>query len=707
MFDTDARRRRFAAAALGLALVTLWACAPADADAPPSPDRDAVTLRMIQLAQAGRIDEAREQVRAYLDAEPHDATMRYNLACLDLMAGEPDVALADLEAALAEGYTNFRLIETDPSLASLRGDPRLDTLVETYESALRDTLAARALVLEEGYPLGPIPLRGDGAAAEAVLSFDREALRIELTVRDPGPDADALPWNGGRGVLVDLVRPLSHDDYESRHYHAVGLGLEDGEPRAWLVGLDGETQKTPLPGVTPTVERRGDATVWTAAIGWEVFHPYAPPLDQDMGLNVIYAGAGPEGRRTVLALMAEDRLAWGANPWRRYVPAAFWSSDRSRPVLRARLYDRLAEHGEVSLEFALWSLSEGPGEYHLSVVDAQGVRQAEPAPRIFAFDTMTELNFFNESYELGGLPDGVYRLELSLDGSDGIPMTWSETFTRLDARTLARLNDRIFRMDSPEAQILRYRLFRIAHALERRHPQDDAAESYAESRRIAAEIATLEAGGTILPDGGPVRGGFAVDRMTQRLCALHLPAGHRELEAPHLLLVVPPRPGVEMQLATGLGEALAGRGDVIVAVPQSHGESGLALAPASEQTEQALRWARDLVGAAKVTLVGLGGGADAALAMSLDAPGLADRVWLEVDRLLVEGGRGTLEGMAELFEGRGNETPYRLAARPNPGGRPSRLMQVMMERGFAVEGTGVAHPAGDAGWVVEWLLAAD
>lgn len=705
MGHTDVRRRRLPAIGLGLglglALALLTACAGGGADdnAPPPPDRDAVALQMIQLAQAGRAVEAREHLQAYLEAVPDDSAMLYNLVCLDVMLGDTDLALADLDTALTRGYTNFRLMEADPGLAALRDDPRFADLVESHESALRDTVTARTLILVDGYPLGPVPLHGEGAAATAELVYDRESLRLILRVTDPGYDPGRLPWDGGSGVLINLIRPISQDDYESLRFHSVGLGVEDGGPRAWLVALDGEVLESPLPDTTPRIVRQGGETTYEVALDWEIFRPYAPPLDQDMGLNVIYVGAGPVGDRPVLALMPEDRLSWEPMTWRRYAPIGFWTSDRSEPVLRARLYDRLAEHGEVSLEFALWSLSEGPGEYSLSLVDAHGLRLAEPAPRVFAFDAFEGLNFFNESYELGGLPNGTYRLELSLDGPDGVPLTYAETFARFDETTLEALNERIYRMGTPESEILRYRLFQLARSLDRRHPQSDPTDLLETYARVSAQVDVCAAGGTCLPDSGLVRGGFAVDRMTERLCALYLPPGHRDLASPRLLVVVPPRPGVEMELAAALGAALADRPDVIVAVPQSHGDSGLALAPASEQTELAVHWARDLVGAVDVTLVGLGNGADAALAMSLDSPELVDRVWLEGDRLLSAGGRGSQDGMAEFFAGRVNALPYLLTGRPNPTGWPTQLASSMQKRGFAVETLGLGTPADDVSWV--------
>jgi len=686
-------------------MVCLVACAatppPSDTPSGTSPsNRDEITLRMIQLAQAGRIEEAREHLRAYTAEHPDDGAMLYNLACLDLLLDEKDQALDDLEAALTRGYTNFRLIEADRSMAPLRDNPRYVALMETHESALRDTFEARSITLEEGYPNPMIALQGNGeATAELELSYDRDTLDVVLTVRDPDYADNRLPWNGGSGVLVNLIRPISHDDYESRRYHALGFGILEGESQAWLIAHDGEILLTPLPETRPVISRQGDTIIYQIPIHWEVFHPYAPPLDQDMGLNVFYLGAGASGHRPVLSLMAEDRLSFEPEPWRRYVPISFWTSDRSRPVMRGRIYDRLVEYGEVSVEFALWTLSDGPGEYRLSIVDAQGVRVADPAPLVLTFDGLEGLNFFNESYDLASLPNGTYRLELSLDGPDGPPMAYAETFSRFDEETLDGLNGRIYRMSGEETEILRYHLFVLARNLDRRHPQDDASALLQDHERIAAMVDICETGGSCLPESGVFMGGFAVDRMTQRMCALHLPPGHRELRAPHLLVVIPPRPGVEMALAAELGVALADQHDVIVAVPQSHGITGLALAKASEQTELAVNWARDLFRAEDVTLVGLESGADAALAASLDRPELFDQVLLEADHLLLEENRFSAVSLDELLMGRRNGLAYTLVSRLISDERLGIIEKAMVRQGFSVEVVAVGEETVDSEWI--------
>jgi len=669
-------------------------------------DVDAITLRMVQLARAGRFSEARESVIGYLGDHPDDGTMLYNLACLDLLLDDSEQALTDLESALAAGYTNFRLIDNDPSLNPLRDDPRFQDLVLGYETALRDTFQARALTLEDGYPQAGIPLRwergsadgSDAPRAELQLNYDRDGLNVVVTAQDSGVRLDRLPWRGGSGLLVNLVRPISPDDYESKRYHSVGIGVEDGAPRAYLVGRDGDVALTPLPGIEPVVERRGDTTRYDVTIPWSVFHPYGPPLDLDMGLNVFYVGAGAAADRGVLSLMPEDRLSFEPDPWRRYVPVSFWTSDRTMPVMKGRLYDRMIEGETVDLEYVLWSTADGPGTCRVTVVGADGEPVAEIPPTVRELQCDEELNYFDESIELGELPTGAYALRMTVEGPDGIPMSLEESFSRFEKDWIRDLNVRIYEMENPESPILRYRLFVLARDLDRRHPQDATAGFHQAYRRIEAMVSTCEAGGSCLPDQGVFLGGFAVDTMVQRLCAMHLPHGYRELENPRLLVVVPPRPGIEMQLAGELGAAL-GDDDVIVLVPQSHGTTGLALATASRHTELAVAWARELFHTDDVWLAGAGAGADAALAVSLSRPDLFRGVMLSVDHLFLEDDRFSADHLREVLVGTDSTVPYTLVTGLIAGDRLAVIESAMRESGHRLDVVARPEGASDAAWI--------
>jgi hypothetical protein len=55
----------------------------------------------------------------------------YSRACEHARRGEKDAALADLEEALQAGV-DLELVDSDPALGKLRGDPRFARLVKRY-----------------------------------------------------------------------------------------------------------------------------------------------------------------------------------------------------------------------------------------------------------------------------------------------------------------------------------------------------------------------------------------------------------------------------------------------------------------------------------------------------------------------------------------------------------------------------------------------
>ena len=92
-------------------------------------DPRAATSRAVALQRIGRRDEALRWAEQALLLDPRDAGVRYNVACLYAVAGEPERALRELEIALGAGFTNTAWIEKDPDLESVREDPRFRELM--------------------------------------------------------------------------------------------------------------------------------------------------------------------------------------------------------------------------------------------------------------------------------------------------------------------------------------------------------------------------------------------------------------------------------------------------------------------------------------------------------------------------------------------------------------------------------------------------
>ena len=63
---------------------------------------------------------------------PKDPLVHYNLACSYALLGKIPQALSSMEKALALGYRDFKQIEKDSDLETLRKDPRLRELLMRF-----------------------------------------------------------------------------------------------------------------------------------------------------------------------------------------------------------------------------------------------------------------------------------------------------------------------------------------------------------------------------------------------------------------------------------------------------------------------------------------------------------------------------------------------------------------------------------------------
>ena len=675
--------------------------------------RDEMTLRMVQLARAGRLTEAREVLLSYLADQPGDSATLYNLACIDVYLNENERALMDLDRALAAGYTNFRLLDFDSDLAPLRDDPRFIEMTGRYEEQFRIEFQARSLDLQEGYATGVVPLRpAAGVVAAAgdvppgvVLYYDSQALIVKVTAPALATAAGGPPWQGGSGVLVNLILPMSPDDYESRRYFSYGFYEAAGEPTAVLVGRDGKVELAPRSELAPEITRLADQTEYRITIPWEHFTPYAPPLDQEMGLNVFYidASKGMSGQR--FALMDEDRLSYEGATWRRYVPVYFATSDRSLPVLRGRLYQRLVQGDSVGVQLALWSNDVGDAQCRLSLRPAS--RPAETVGSVVSdsFPCVDDLNLYNRNLGVEALGPGSFLLRAEVTGPGGESFARDFPFDNFQPDWMSSLNERVFALKTPEQSILNYHLFALVRQAESRHPQDDASGLHAARAEVVRMIELVESGASCLPDSGLFRGGFKSDVMTQRFCLMYLPQGYRQWEAPEILMVLPPEPGTEEALARSLGQALAGRAEVVVLVPQSSGYSSLAAGRTAGLTELALDWAGSLFPTGRLTLVGLGTGTDAALEGSLNRPERCRAVVLDGDHVYSDLPDFSAAALQAALGDRRNGLPYTVTAGSLASPRLPVIIAAMKQAGLQVAVLELTGPTPDVAALAAWFLA--
>jgi TolB-like protein/Flp pilus assembly protein TadD len=94
-------------------------------------DPRAATMRAVSLCRIGRLEEGLHWAEQALAIDPDDAGVRYNVACLYALEGEPDRAIDCLEEAIRVGFGNKGWIEQDPDLTPIREHPRFQGLLES------------------------------------------------------------------------------------------------------------------------------------------------------------------------------------------------------------------------------------------------------------------------------------------------------------------------------------------------------------------------------------------------------------------------------------------------------------------------------------------------------------------------------------------------------------------------------------------------
>jgi serine/threonine protein kinase/Flp pilus assembly protein TadD len=93
-------------------------------------DARAHILYATDLAQVGRLDEAKIESTKALELSPNDALMQYNGACFYARMGESKQAINYLDKAIKTGWENFEWMKRDTDLDSIRNEPDYLKLIE-------------------------------------------------------------------------------------------------------------------------------------------------------------------------------------------------------------------------------------------------------------------------------------------------------------------------------------------------------------------------------------------------------------------------------------------------------------------------------------------------------------------------------------------------------------------------------------------------
>ena len=84
----------------------------------------------IDLAQVGRVEEARSEAARALELSPGDSLMMYNTACFYARMGESKLALEQLKNSIAAGLEDYEWIKRDADFDSIREEPEYIELMK-------------------------------------------------------------------------------------------------------------------------------------------------------------------------------------------------------------------------------------------------------------------------------------------------------------------------------------------------------------------------------------------------------------------------------------------------------------------------------------------------------------------------------------------------------------------------------------------------
>jgi len=94
---------------------------------------DAYSNRGVAYMQQRKYNKALEDLKKAKELKSESPSIRYNLACLYSLKGDVDFGLDELDAALANGFSDYESLRRDPDLKNLRKSPEFKRVLEKHK----------------------------------------------------------------------------------------------------------------------------------------------------------------------------------------------------------------------------------------------------------------------------------------------------------------------------------------------------------------------------------------------------------------------------------------------------------------------------------------------------------------------------------------------------------------------------------------------
>ncbi len=94
---------------------------------------DAYSNRGVAYMQQRKYNKALEDLKKAKELKSESPSIRYNLACLYSLKGDVDFGLDELDAALANGFSDYESLRRDPDLKNLRKNSEFKRVLEKHK----------------------------------------------------------------------------------------------------------------------------------------------------------------------------------------------------------------------------------------------------------------------------------------------------------------------------------------------------------------------------------------------------------------------------------------------------------------------------------------------------------------------------------------------------------------------------------------------
>lgn len=315
-----------------------------------------------------------------------EASVHYNAACAQSLAGRRDAAFASLERAVAQGFDDVELLAADGDLASLRQDPRWPALLASVETAKLRTVA------RWGAAAFATPFREDLPEDEKVAGLSEiwAEARAVFANFDLVPDLD---WDAAYLEWLPRVRATRSTEEYYRELQALVARLGDGHT-----------------GVAPPKELWGRIAAQPALESERVEGRVMVTRVTDPELTQRGVARGAE----IVAVDGEPVEAYATRAVRSYQSAST-PQDLAVRVYRQALL-RGAEGSRVRLRLA--GADGAEREVEVERLSRGRLRELAPAP---------------PPLEVTALADGLLRVDLHTFDTEEVVRLWRERWPEIAA----------------------------------------------------------------------------------------------------------------------------------------------------------------------------------------------------------------------------------------------------------------------------------